>query len=76
MTKSQLKEIMNRYYIVDCEVEDVIYFVQDLLEFQADEVKQTEPYATNSIRRLQESAWEVGDLIDYLQDENGKFIWE
>ena len=76
MTKAQLKEIMNKHCIVGCEVEDAIYFVQDLLEFQADEVKETEPYATNSIRRLQETAWEVGDLIDYLQDENGNFIWE
>ena len=76
MTKVQLKEIMNKHCIVGCEVEDVIYFVQDLLEFQADEVKKNEPYATNSIRRLQESALEVGDLIDYLQDENGNFIWE
>jgi hypothetical protein len=76
MTKEQLKEIMNKHCIVGCEVEDVIYFVQDLLEFQADELKATEPYATRSIERLEAAAYEVWDLIAYLQDENGNFIWE
>jgi hypothetical protein len=68
MTKEQLKEIMRKYCILDCDVEDAIYFIQDLLEFQANELKQNEPYATNSIRRLEEAAWEVGDLLDYLED--------
>lgn len=76
MTKEQLKEIMKRHCIVDCEVEDVIYFVQDLLEFRADELKENEPYATRSIDQLEAAAREVWDLIDYLQDENGNFIWE
>ena len=76
MTKEQLKEIMNKHCIVGCEVEDVIYFVQDLLEFRADELKEKEPYATRSIDRLEDAAREVWDLIDYLQDENGNYLWE
>lgn len=76
MTKVQLKEIMNKHCIVGCEVEDVIYFIQDLLEFQADELKKNEPYATRSISSLENAAGEVWDLIEYLQDENGNFIWE
>lgn len=68
MTAENLKEIMKRYCILDCEVEDVIYFIQDLLEFQADEIKTNEPYATNSIRRLEEAAREVYGLLDYLAD--------
>lgn len=76
MTKEQLKEIMNRHCIVGCEVEDVIYFVQDLLEFHADELKENEPYATRSIDSLENAAREVWNLVDYLQDENGNFIWE
>lgn len=76
MTKEQLKEIMRQHCIVDCEVEDVIYFVQDLLVFQQNELKEKEPYATTSIRRLDEAAWQVWNLIEYLQDENGNFIWE
>ena len=76
MTKVQLKEIMNKHCIVGCEVEDVIYFVQDLLEFRADELKENEPYATRGIDQLEAAAREVWNLIDYLQDENGNYIWE
>jgi hypothetical protein len=76
MTKEQLKEIMNKYCIVGCEVEDVIYFVQDLLEFHAGELKAKEPYATRSIDRLESAAREVWDLLSYLEDENGNYIWE
>lgn len=68
MTKEKFKEIMKKNGILSCEVEDVIYFIQELLEFQADELKVNEPYATNSIRRLEEAAREVGDLLDYLEN--------
>lgn len=68
MTKTELKHIMKKHCILDCEIEDAIYFVQDLLEFQADELKRTEPYAVNSIRRLEEAAREVCGLIDYVED--------
>ena len=68
MTREQFKEIMRRHCIVDCEVEDVIYFIQDLLEFQADETKENEPYATKSIQRIEDAAREVYDLLDYLED--------
>lgn len=76
MTKEQLKEIMNKHCIFGCETEDVIYFVQDLLEFQADETRKNYPYATRSIERLEAAAYEVWNLLEYLQDENGNFIWE
>lgn len=76
MTKEQLKEIMRKNCIVGCEVEDVIYFVQDLLEFQADETKEKYPYATRSIERLEAAAYEVWNLLEYLQDEDGNFLWE
>lgn len=68
MTREQFKEIMREHCIVDCEVEDVIYFIQDLLEFQADEVRENEPYATKAIDRMEAAAREVYDLLDYLED--------
>ena len=68
MTKEKFKEIRKKYCILNCEVEDAIYFVQDLLELQADELKLNEPYATNSIRRLKEASWEVCDLLNYIED--------
>ena len=68
MTREHFKEIMRQHCIVDCEVEDIIYFVQDLLEFRADEIKKNEPYATKGIYRLEEAAREVYDLLEYLED--------
>ena len=68
MTREQFKEIMKKHCIVDCEVEDVIYFVQDLLEFQADELKENEPYAIRAIDRLESAAREVWNLVDYLEE--------
>ena len=68
MTKEQFKKIMKDNCILDCDVEDAIYFVRDLLEFQADEIKETEPYATRSINELVNAAREVDDLMIYLED--------
>ena len=68
MTREEFKEIMRRHSIVDCEIEDAIYFVQDLIEFQADELKEKEPYATRTIYRLEDSARVVWDLVDYLEE--------
>lgn len=68
MTKEKFKEIMKRNGILAYEVEDAIYFVRDLLESQADDLKVNEPYATKSINRLEEAAREVGDLLYDLAD--------
>jgi hypothetical protein len=68
MTKEEFEEIRKRHGILSCEVEDAIYFVQELLEFQADELAENESYATNSINRLEEAAKEVYDLLYYLAD--------
>ena len=68
MTKVELKKIMSDNYIFDSEIDDAIQFVQDLLEFQAKELEETEPYATNTIRRLRDSAYEVWNLQEYVED--------
>ena len=68
MTKEKFNEIMKENCILACEVEDAIYFVRDLLEFQADELRENEPYATKAIQRIETAAGEVSDLLDYLED--------
>lgn len=68
MTKEKFNEIMKENCILACEVEDAIYFVRDLLESQADELRENEPYATKSIDRLEEAAREVVDLLYDLAD--------
>jgi hypothetical protein len=69
MTKAELKKIMSDNYIFfDSELDDVIQFVQDLLEFNAKELEENEPYAVNTIRRLRDAAHEVWGLLDYIED--------
>ena len=67
MTKAELKKIMADNYIFESEVDDAIQFVQDLLEFQAKELEENEPYAINTIRRLRDAAHEVWELQDYVE---------
>lgn len=68
MTKRQIEEIMKRNFILSCEVEDSINFVRDLLELEAEELEEKEPYAKNTINRLKEAAYEVFCLIDYIEE--------
>jgi len=67
MTKAQLKKIMSDNYIFNSDWMDAIQFVQDLLEFHAQELEENEPYATNTIRRLRDAAHEVWELQDYVE---------
>lgn len=68
MTKAELDKIMKENYIFPSELDDAIQFVQDLLEFRANEIEKNEPYATNAIRRLREAAHEVWELQDYVEN--------
>ena len=75
MTKNELKELMNRHGILDCELIDVIRFVHDLLFQKAKKLKETEPYATVTIGKLLDAALEVYDL-EYDVDEIMKGTYE
>ena len=68
MTKAELKKIMEENYIFPSEVDDAIQFVQDLLEFKAKETEKNEPYATKTIRRLRDAAYDVWELQEYVED--------
>lgn len=68
MTKEKLQEIMKDNFIVECELDDVINFVADLLYYRRRELEQNESYATNTIQRLQRAEEEVADLIYYIEE--------
>jgi hypothetical protein len=59
---------MEENYIFPSEVDDAIQFIQDLLKFRAKELARTEPYAVNTIRRLRDSAYEVWQLQEYVEN--------
>ena len=52
MTRKELNDIMKRNTIIPCEIDDVIAFVTELLEFKADELRSNEPYATRTIKDI------------------------
>ena len=68
MTKKELTNMQMQYTILDVEVEDAVEFVRDLLEFYANELRRKEPYAIQTINRLESAAYVVGDLIDYVNE--------
>lgn len=68
MTQQELKQIMHRNMIFECEIDDAIAFIAELLEHQAEEIKANEPYAMRSIRDIENAANIVWNLQDYVGD--------
>lgn len=68
MKRSELKEIMREHCIVECELEDVCDFVSELLYRRAKELEKTEPYATRTIQKYEDAAYEAFDLLSYIAD--------
>lgn len=62
ISKKKFEEIKKKYstlLILDSDAVDAMNFVHDILEAEADTVKELEPYATASISRLEQAAYEV-----------------
>jgi hypothetical protein len=68
MTKTELKNLMDKYCIIPSELDDVLYFVSDLLYFRKKELEESEPYAVQSINALENAEHEVYGLIDYINE--------
>jgi hypothetical protein len=69
MTRTKLNELMKTYNIVPSELEDVVAFVEDFLYVKAREIEKEEPYATRAIDRLYGASFEVGCLLDAIEEE-------
>ena len=62
ITKAKYEEIKKKYcrlLILEGDDAEALCFVQDLMEAEADAIKEHEPHAYASINRLQEAAYEV-----------------
>lgn len=68
MTKNDLKKLMDKHCIVECELEDVIEFVNDLLYARRCEIEKEEPYAVTTIQRIQTAEEETWDLLHYINE--------
>lgn len=72
MTKNDFENVFRKYrttVIMRSDVCDVMNFVQELLETEADALERDEPTATRSIEKLNQAAYEIMDLCDMLDSE-------
>jgi hypothetical protein len=67
MTIREFNELKKKFFIYD-DIENVIEFVSELLNKVARELEEKEPYATYSISKLDSAAYEVWNLLDYIND--------
>ena len=64
--REKFENILKEHEIYGEDVEDVLCAVHDMFMLMADELKEKEPYATNSISKLENAAYEAIDLTCYL----------
>lgn len=64
--REKFDEILKEYGIYGEDVEDILNAVYDMVIYAADETKRNEPYATNSIDRLEKAAYEIFNLKNEL----------
>ena len=76
MNKKELEEIMERNDFFKSEIESAVNFIADMLETLADKTEKNEPYATNAIKRMRDTAREVRDLEEVfweaMEDDEDK----
>ena len=76
MTIKEFNELKKKHFIYD-NVEEVFDFVSTLLYKIARELEEKEPYATNTINRLDNASYEVWSLIEYVSElENEQYSKE
>ena len=68
MKKSELKELMKKRLIFESDIDYVCEFVEAVLIARAEETKRDYPYAWKSIQKYEEAAYEVYELIDYINE--------
>lgn len=61
--KNKFKRILEEHGIYAEETEEILYAVQDMIEAVINETKEREPYATNTIARLELTSQEIGNLV-------------
>lgn len=60
--REKFDKILEDHGIYGEDAEEILYAVSEMLELVANETKENEPYATNSIDRLKTAAREVYEL--------------
>ena len=66
MTRAEFEKIKKKYMIFDCDIDDVLSFVEVLLHYQAKEIEEKEPYAWRTVQEIENAAHHVWNLQDYI----------
>lgn len=72
MTKQKFDEIKKRYptlLVLDDDVTEAFDFVWDMLTAEADALKNKCAYATRSIAKMEEAAYQVYDMQNEIENE-------
>ena len=64
--KDKFEQILKNHGIYGEDIEEIICSVSEMLELMADDTKKNEPYAINSINRMESATREVFGLTNYL----------
>lgn len=67
MLKEKFESILKEHGIYGEDIEEILYAVHEMLVYVADKTKEKEPYARNSIDRLEKAAYEVFSLANDLE---------
>lgn len=68
MEKEKLISLMKRYMIFESDIDYACNFISEVLEAKAKYLEETEPYATKTIKRYKDAAYEVYCLIDEIEE--------
>ena len=68
MKKAELKRLMQKYLVFENDIDYLCEFCEAVLQERAKETRNEYPYAYNTIKRYEDAAYEVYDLIDYINE--------
>lgn len=68
MKKSELEKLMKKHLVFASDIDSICDFISEVLEAKAKELEENEPYATNTIKRYKDAAYEVFNLTYELYE--------
>lgn len=72
ITKEKFEQICKNHsslLVLDSDISEALEFVHELLCAEADALKEREPYATNSIKKLNDAAYQVFEVCGEIENE-------
>ena len=68
MKKAKLEALMDKHLVFPRDIDSICDFISEVLEERAKVLEETEPYATKTIQRYKDAAYEVFNLTYELYE--------